>query len=46
MMLVLSRREGQRILVGDDIVITLARLGTESARIGIEIAENEQRRIG
>ena len=35
-MLVLGRREGEKILVGDDIVVTLARLGVESARIGID----------
>lgn len=35
-MLVLTRREDQRILVGDDIVITLVRLGSYAARIGID----------
>lgn len=35
-MLVLSRKAGERILIGDDIVITIVRTGLESVRVGIE----------
>jgi carbon storage regulator len=35
-MLVLSRKEGERILLGDNIVITLVRCAGGKARIGIE----------
>lgn len=35
-MLVLSRRQGERILIGDDIEITVVRIGPNSIRIGIE----------
>lgn len=35
-MLVLSRKPGERIRIGPDIVITLIRLGPNTARIGIE----------
>ena len=38
-MLVLGRREGQTIKVGDDIVITIIRIGGEAMRIGIEAPE-------
>jgi len=34
-MLVLSRKEGERIRVGDDVVITVVRAGKE-VRIGID----------
>lgn len=39
-MLVLSRKLRQKILVGDDIVIELMRVGPNSARIGITAPEN------
>lgn len=39
-MLVLSRKVGERIVVGDGIVITVVRLGQGSVRIGVE-APNE-----
>ncbi|HEY2841178.1 MAG TPA: carbon storage regulator [Pirellulales bacterium] len=39
-MLVLSRKVGERIVVGDVIVITVVRLGQGSVRIGVE-APNE-----
>lgn len=35
-MLVLSRKTSERILVGDDIAITIVRIGPNSVRIGIE----------
>ena len=35
-MLVLSRYEGEKILVGDDIVITVCRVNGGQVRIGIE----------
>ena len=35
-MLVLSRKKNERIHIGDEIVITLVRLGNDKVRIGIE----------
>ncbi len=35
-MLVLSRKHGQRILIGDDIVITVVRISRDKVRIGID----------
>lgn len=35
-MLVLSRKPGERILVGDDITVTVVRIGPNNVRIGIE----------
>ena len=35
-MLVLSREVGERIKVGDDIVITVTRISPNSVRLGIE----------
>lgn len=35
-MLVLSRKIEERILVGDDIVVTVVRIGPNSVRIGIK----------
>ena len=35
-MLVLSRKVGERILVGDDIAITVVRLTSGGVRLGIE----------
>jgi len=35
-MLVLSRKMSQRILIGDEIAITIVRIGPNSVRIGIE----------
>lgn len=34
-MLVLTRKPGEKILVGDDVVVTLVRVGPNSARIGV-----------
>ena len=39
-MLVLSRREGEKIIIGDSIVITVVRGGADKVRIGIEAPEN------
>ncbi len=35
-MLVLSRKSGERILIGEDIKITVIRIGPNSVRIGID----------
>ena len=35
-MLVLSRKVGQRILIGDDICVTIVRVAQGGVRIGIE----------
>ena len=35
-MLVLSRRESQRIKLGDSIVVTVVRVAGDSVRLGIE----------
>ena len=35
-MLVLSRKPGERILVGEDVKITVIRIGPNSVRIGID----------
>jgi carbon storage regulator len=35
-MLVLSRKPGERILIGSDIKITVIRIGPNSVRIGID----------
>ena len=35
-MLVLSRKVGQQILIGDGIVVTLVRISPKAVRIGIE----------
>ena len=35
-MLVLSRKISERILIGDDITITVVRIGPHSVRIGID----------
>ena len=35
-MLVLSRKNSERILIGDDVAITIVRIGPNSVRIGIE----------
>ena len=35
-MLVLSRKPGEKILVGDNVVITIVRIGPNTVRIGIE----------
>ena len=35
-MLVLSRKTGERLLIGDEIVITVVRIGPKTVRIGID----------
>jgi carbon storage regulator len=35
-MLVLSRKAGERILIGDDVALTIVRVGPNSVRVGIE----------
>ena len=35
-MLVLSRKPGERILIGDDVAVTIVRIGPNAVRIGIE----------
>lgn len=35
-MLVLSRKPGERILIGPDVVVTLVRIGPSNVRLGIE----------
>jgi carbon storage regulator len=35
-MLVLSRKPGERILIGENIAVTIVRIGPNSVRIGIE----------
>lgn len=39
-MLVLSRKKGERIHIGDDIFITLIEIRGDKARIGIEAPDN------
>ena len=35
-MLVLSRKAGERILIGDDIKVTVVRIGPNTVRLGID----------
>lgn len=35
-MLSLTRKQGERILIGDDIVITVYRIGPNTVRLGID----------
>lgn len=35
-MLVLTRKEGEKIRIGDDIVVTVVRTGNDKVRLGIE----------
>jgi carbon storage regulator len=39
-MLILSRRESERICLGDDIVLTIVRVNGDKVRIGIEAPPN------
>ena len=35
-MLILTRKESERIYLGDDIVLTIVRIGGDKVRIGVE----------
>lgn len=35
-MLVLSRKTGERILIGDQVAVTIVRIGPNNVRLGIE----------
>lgn len=35
-MLILTRKESERIYLGDDIVLTVVRVGSDKVRIGVE----------
>ncbi|MBN2292991.1 MAG: carbon storage regulator [Pirellulales bacterium] len=39
-MLVLSRKVGEKILIGDEIVVTVVRLSSGVVRIGVEAPED------
>lgn len=39
-MLVLSRKTGERILIGDDIAVTVVRVAQGSVRIGVEAPDD------
>lgn len=39
-MLVLSRKVGERILIGDNIIVTVVRVGQGSVRLGVEAPTN------
>jgi carbon storage regulator len=41
-MLVLSRHTQEKILIGDDIVITVVLIGRDKVRLGIEAPEHVQ----
>lgn len=35
-MLVLSRKPGERILIGDEVIVTIVRIGPNNVRLGID----------
>ena len=39
-MLVLSRKESQRIRLGESIVVTIVKIGGDKVRVGIEAPDN------
>ncbi len=39
-MLVLSRKSGEKIRIGDDVAITVVRIGPNTVRLGIEAPRN------
>jgi carbon storage regulator len=39
-MLVLSRKQGERIRIGNDVRITIVRIGPNSVRVGIEAPDD------
>lgn len=40
-MLVLSRKPGERILIGDDISVTVVRIGPNTVRLGIDAPKDK-----
>jgi carbon storage regulator len=39
-MLVLSRKPGERILIGNDVTVTVVRIGPNTVRLGIDAPEH------
>lgn len=39
-MLVLSRKPGEKILIGDNVTVTIVRIGLNTVRIGIEAPDD------
>ena len=39
-MLVLSRREGEKIIIGDSITVTIVRTGGDKVRVGIDAPDD------
>lgn len=39
-MLVLSRKEGEKLRLGDEILITVVKVGTDKVRLGIQAPSN------
>jgi carbon storage regulator len=39
-MLVLSRKPGERILIGDEVSVTIVRIGPNTVRLGIDAPRN------
>jgi len=39
-MLVLSRKPGERIMIGDNVTVTIVRIGPNTVRLGIEAPRN------
>lgn len=39
-MLVLSRREDERVMIGDDVVVTVVRTANDKVRLGISAPPN------
>lgn len=39
-MLILSRREGEKILIGDDIIVTIQQIRGGQVRVGIEAPDD------
>lgn len=35
-MLILSRKPGEKILIGEDVTVTIVRIGPNTVRVGIE----------
>lgn len=41
-MLVLSRKAGERILIGEDIAITVVRIGPNTVKVGIDAPKDKR----